>query len=311
MPSAGVAVIVPAFNAQATIGATLTSVVDEPGVAEIIVIDDGSTDDTVTVAGRFAPLVSVRKIQNSGVSAARNRGIAATESPWLLFLDADDMLMPGTIAARLAASGATEADLIICDWEEMIDDGVGAPRAGLQRSIDWAAMARDADVAVASGLWATTAAILYRRDIVERIGGFRMDLPVIQDARFLFDAVHLSGRIVHAPHVGARYRVLRGSLSRRDPARFALDVLHNGRQIEAIWRANGPLSVAQRGALAGIYNEAARGLFTAGHAGYLEATAAQRALGGALPLHTRVAVPLCKAIGQDRARRLLALVGRR
>ncbi len=310
MPNTAVAVIIPAYNAEATLAAALASVVGEPGIAEIVVIDDGSNDKTLSIAQRFAPIVRTLSGPNRGVSAARNRGITETRSEWLLFLDADDALVPGTIAARLSVPGSGDGQVIICDWEEMIDDGSGSPRLGRQRSVDWGAMAADAEIAVASHVWATTAAILYRRPIVERIGGFREDLPVIQDARFLFDAVRLGARPVHTPHIGARYRVAPGSLSRRDPGRFALDVLRNGQQIAAIWRARGKLSDPQAQALANIYNEAARGLFSAEHPAYFDAAEAQRSLGRGLPLHTRFAAPLGQFVGQARARRLLSLFGR-
>lgn len=307
---ATVAIVIPAYNAAATLAGTLATAVGQPGVAEIVVVDDGSTDATLAIARSFEPAVRVLTGPNHGVSAARNRGIAETRSEWLLFLDADDELTPGTIPARLSTAGANTAEVIICDWQEIIDDGSGALRAGSQRSIDWPAVAADAEIAIATHVWATTAAILYRRNVVERIGGFRADLPVIQDARFLFDAAYHGARPVHAANVGARYRVAQGSLSRRDPVGFLLDVLLNGQQIEALWRTHGELTKAHITALAGIYNVAARGLFSAEHPAYFEAVAAQRRLGQAMPLHTRLAAPLGQALGQARARRLLALVGR-
>src|SRR5712692_4310322 len=70
-----------------------------------------------------------------------------------------------------------------------------------------------------------------RRSLVEKIGGFREDLPVIQDARFLSDATYHGASFVHSPHLGARYRISLQGLSRRDPARFWRDVLLSGRQI--------------------------------------------------------------------------------
>ena len=308
MPDADVAVIIPAWNAEATLARAIDSALAE-AVREIVVIDDGSTDETLAIATSFAPRVRTLSGANCGVSHARNRGIAATRSEWLLFLDADDELAPGTVPERLAAPGANDALVIISDWQDVIDDDATPLTTG-RRGIDWSAVGEDAEVATASHVWATTAAILYHRAIVDRIGGFRTDLPVIQDARFLFDAIRLGARPVHSAHVGARYRVTRGSLSRRDRAGFAEDVLRNGQQIEAIWRARGALTAAQASALARIYNEAARGLFSAEHPHYFEAVSAQRALGAPLPFHPRLAAPMGYALGQSWARRLLALVGR-
>jgi glycosyltransferase involved in cell wall biosynthesis len=304
-----VAVIVPCYNAQRSLPLTLQSAIDA-GPATILAIDDGSTDGTLALARSLAPAVRTLTGPNRGTSAARNRGIEETSTEWLLFLDADDLLTPWTVAARLEVAAATGADVVICDWEELIDDGNGPPRPGPRRSIDWRALAEDAETATATRVWAPPAAILYRRTLVERIGGFRADLPVIQDARFLFDAAYHGARFAHAPLVGARYRICPGSLSRREPARFWEDVLRSGRQIEALWRERGAFNPARRQAVHDIYTHAARGLFSAAHPAYLSAVDAQRSLGLPLPRHTRVAAPLARLVGLDVARLMLRAVGR-
>lgn len=304
------AIIVPCYNAEGTLAATLESAIAQGDGAEIIVVDDGSTDRSLAIARSFEPRVRVLTGPNLGVSAARNRGIGATDASWLVFLDADDLLLPGTMARRLACAEEANADVVICDWEEI--DGIAEAAANGQtlRSIDWQLMKEDAELATATRVWATTAAILYRRALVERIGGFREDLPVIQDARFLFDAVRCGGLVAHSDHVGARYRVVPGSLSRRNSARFWEDVLRNGRQIESLWRASGALSERRGEAVRDIYNTAARGLFAIAHPSYFEAHAALRALGLAEPMHGRVAAPLARLFGLPAARAMLAFVAR-
>jgi glycosyltransferase involved in cell wall biosynthesis len=274
---------------------------------EYIVINDGSTDDTLAIAQSYSSAVRVLSDPNRGVSAARNRGIAETTAEWLLFLDADDLLMPGTIAARLAAARDADSDVVITDWEEIIDDGSGLPRRGPRRSIDWLALTADPELATATHAWVPTAAILYRRSLVEKIGGFRLDLPVIQDARFLFDAAFHGAQFAHAPHIGAAYRVAQGSLSRRDPGRFWEDVLRNGRQIEALWQARGTFNEARRRAVDGIYNGAVRGLFAAAHPSYFVAVKAQRSLGLPTPYQTQIATPLARLLGLSAARSMLGL----
>lgn len=161
---------------------------------------------------------------------------------------------------------------------------------------------------MATRVWATTAALLYRRSMVERIGGFRSDLPVIQDARFLFDAAYHGARFARSSHVGARYRILPGSLSRRNPARFWEDVLLNGQQIEALWRAKGSFDEEHRNAVFGIYNNAGRGLFAAGHSRYFDAIERQRQLGVPLPPQCRVVAQLARLVGLRAARSMLSLV---
>lgn len=311
-----VAIIVPCFNGEKTLAGTLESALAQDAPVEIVVVDDGSRDASLSVARAFEPLVRVISGPNRGVSSARNSGIALTSARWIIFLDADDWLEPDTLKKRLATAKSENADVTICDWIEIEDNGGGELAEGARRSIDWAAIGSRPEVAIAHHAWATTAAILYSRKIVDRIGGFSLDLPVIQDARFLFDAAYHGARFAHSPHVGARYRVLPNSLSRSNAARFWRDVLVNGRQIEELWRARGSIDGAQIETLAGIYNNAARGLFATAHPTYFDAVASQRRLGAPLPRHSRLAPALARLVGLNAARSLFSLaaplaVGRR
>ena len=305
-----IAIVIPCYNGEATLAATLESAIAQGDEVGIMVVDDGSSDRSLSIARRFEPRIRVLTGPNRGVSAARNRGIAATDADWLVFLDADDLLIPGTLKLRLKAARETNADVIICDWEEVDDGSEVASSPPPVRTIDWALMEEDAELAAATSAWATTAAILYRRSLVERIGGFRDDLPIIQDARFLFDAMSCGGKAVYSPHVGARYRVLTNSLSRRNAVRFWQDVLRNGRQIEKFWRTAGTFNDRRIEAVRGIYYGAARGFFAAADSTYFEAHASMCALGRSAPLHSRIAAPLARLFGLPAARTMLSLVGR-
>jgi glycosyltransferase involved in cell wall biosynthesis len=305
-----VAIVVPCYNAASTLATTLESALAQDVPIEVIVIDDGSTDNSIAIARRFEPRVCVVTGPNRGASAARNTGIAQTSAEWIVFLDADDRLEPGTLAKRLAVAKTANADVIICDWLEMYDDGLGRLTPGTRRSVDWPALEASAELATAVHVWATTAAILYSRTIVDKIGGFRKDLPIIQDARFLFDAAYHGARFARSDHIGAQYRVMPKSLSRRNPGRFSHDLLVNGRLIEKAWRVRGPLDDVQRKTVMSIYNTAGRSLFAAGHPAYFEAVEAQRNLALPLPLHSRLAAPLARLTGLRVARSILSLVGR-
>ena len=79
-------VIIPAFNAAATLARAVKSVLAQSWPAhEIIVIDDGSSDDTLQVAREFSYRVRLIHQSNAGVSVARNRGVAAATGDWLAF----------------------------------------------------------------------------------------------------------------------------------------------------------------------------------------------------------------------------------
>ena len=304
------AIVVPCYNAASTLAATLESALAQDVPVEVVVVDDGSTDNSLAIARAFEPKLRVVAGANRGVSAARNTGIAETDAEWIVFLDADDMLEPGTLTKRLVVAKEAKADVVICDWLEVKDNGAGQLTQGARRSIDWPALEANAEFATAVHVWATTAAIFYSRAIVEKIGGFRADLPVIQDAGFLFDAAYHGARFGRSDHIGARYRVLGDSLSRGNPARFSFDLLVNGRHIETAWRARKPLDEAQRKTMMDIYNNAGRSLFAAGHPAYFEAVTAQRALGLPLPLHSKLAPPLARLMGLRRAKSIFSLLGR-
>lgn len=299
-----VAVVIPCYNAAATIAETLASAIGQPGVAEIVAVDDGSTDDTLEILHRHEPDIRVEAGPNAGVSAARNRGIALTSAPWLVFLDADDLLLPGTIAERLAVASDPERDVVICRWRELVDEGDGPAREADRREVDWEMIGRDAEIAFATSAWATTAAILYPRSLIDRIGGFRTDLPVIQDARFLFDAAVHGARFRRLDAVGALYRIHGGTLSRRDPAGFWLDVLSNGAQIEAVWQQAGRLSPERRAALGEIFDGAASALIRLGHPAAREARAHRRRYLPDEPWKLRAGMAALDILGGSGARAL-------
>ena len=306
---AGLSIVIPCFDAEQTLGAAIESVLAQEKVdLDVVVVGDGSSDNSFSLASEYHPRVRVLTGPNRGVSTARNRGIGESSKEWIVFLDADDLLTPGTLIQRLHTAAKTEANIVICDWQELVETSHGYVDGSVRR-VDRDAIEADAEIACATNVWAPTAALMYRRSLVDRIGGFQADLPVIQDARFLFDAACLGAHFAHSPHVGACYRVSDQSLSRSDPGRFWRDVLTNGIQIEALWRSRGEPSSNQRDALAGIYNQAGRGLFAAGHPDYFKAVECQRTLGGQLPLHPRIAAPLARALGLRATRQVLALTG--
>ena len=111
--TAPVSVIIPAYNAAAFIEDALKSVVQQSApVSEIVVIDDGSSDDTASIAELYATVV---RGPHSGVSAARNVGIRMVTQPWVAFLDADDLWSPSKIEKQLQAgvnntTGVVETD---------------------------------------------------------------------------------------------------------------------------------------------------------------------------------------------------------
>lgn len=97
-------VIIPCYNAAPTLADSIRSVRDQSEADwEMVVVDDGSTDDSAAIALRLAQSdnrIRVLRVPNGGVSLARNRGIAASSGRYLTFLDADDSWEPETLAVH-------------------------------------------------------------------------------------------------------------------------------------------------------------------------------------------------------------------
>lgn len=124
-------VVIPCFNAVATLPAAIQSAQAQTAPVEILVVDDGSTDGTFdrmvaycAGAGHSAdPRVRFLPIFHSGVAAARNHGLKHAAGEFIQFLDADDWIAPDKIERQIAALDATGAGWCICDTRIIEVDG--------------------------------------------------------------------------------------------------------------------------------------------------------------------------------------------
>ncbi len=318
-PGSPVAVVIPCFNGEATVGEAIDSALGQDHVEEVVVIDDGSTDGSAAIAAGFGDRVRVLTGANAGVSVARNRGIDSTTAPFIQFLDADDILLPGTMASRIEAMAASGVDVVVTDWRDFHDQQ-GRRILEMPRAAPFDDLARDAELSCMTRFWAPPAAILYRRAVVERAGRFRPDHLTLEDARFLFDVARAGARFHHAAHPGALYRVHATSKSRSDPRGFWLTALRKAVEVESQWRAEGRFSDFRRERLAEVYNGAVWGLFQAAAADYRVALRTADEKGVPLTSKNRLARMLVRVMGLDaalkatrmysRSRRQLSVGGR-
>jgi glycosyltransferase involved in cell wall biosynthesis len=224
MAAPRVSVIVPCHNAGRYLAEALSSACAQvPPPADILVIDDGSTDNSAEIADSFGPLVRCIRQENRGISEARNRGIALAHGTWLAFLDADDIWTADSLSARMAALAADESvecasglveQFISPELPEEIRRGLVCPA--------------EASAARVAG------AMLLRREVFDRVGlfdasfrvGETLDWVARADAAGVItrqvDSVVLHRRI-HDANTTARnarlttdyLRVLKASLDRR------------------------------------------------------------------------------------------------
>ena len=110
-----VSVVIPAYNAERWIGETLESVLaQEAPDLEVLVVDDGSTDDTAAVVARFPSVRCLRK-PNGGLGSARNAGIRAATGRYVAFVDSDDVWLPGKLSAQIDLLDRTGLAWAYCD----------------------------------------------------------------------------------------------------------------------------------------------------------------------------------------------------
>jgi GT2 family glycosyltransferase len=137
---------------------------------EVIVVDDGSTVDVETVVSARPNMTYVRQA-NAGPAVARNTGIAASRAPHLVFLDADDLLLPRALDSGLAALDAhPEAGFVVGPREEMTFEG---------EPVDWPVPIPPARTQLYATLlgfdWyiIPPSSAMFRREVVAAVGGFR------------------------------------------------------------------------------------------------------------------------------------------
>jgi glycosyltransferase involved in cell wall biosynthesis len=114
-----ISVVIPSYNRRHTLQRALRSVyAQSSAVDEVILVDDGSSDDSASMVAREFPRVQLIRQSNRGVSAARNRGIRAAQYEWLALLDSDDCWMPHKIET-LRAAAAAHPDYVLYHSDEI------------------------------------------------------------------------------------------------------------------------------------------------------------------------------------------------
>lgn len=110
-----ISVIIPSYNAANTVRRAIDSALLQSYEAyEIIVVDDGSVDDTRTIVRSYGSPVKLIEAEHAGVSSARNTGIEASKGEWIAFLDADDLWDKEKLQLQLHAAEQAAANVVVC-----------------------------------------------------------------------------------------------------------------------------------------------------------------------------------------------------
>ncbi len=142
---------------------------------EVVVVDDGSTDGTSEVAGRY-PKVRLVRQENRGLSGARNSGLAVSEGEYVVFLDADDRLLPEALEVGVEQLGVhPECAFVAGHCRPIAADGL--PITKWQQS----RVEGDLYVELLSRCPIFVPAVMYRRSVFETVGGFGNSLKAAED----------------------------------------------------------------------------------------------------------------------------------
>ena len=231
-----VSILIPCYNAAPWLAATLASALAQTHPrTEIIVVDDGSSDHSVTVARTFAPHgVRVVTQPNAGASAARNHALRLACGDFIQFLDADDLLTPDKIAAQVAHLTRSAPDSIAtCRWGRFstdptnaifVDDAVFRDFAPLDYLLAHTGAAR----------MIHPAAWLVPRRVADRAGPWDESLSLNDDGEYFARVVLATSAIVFSPSGASLYRSnLPGSLSRQRSRRALESVFRSVELITA------------------------------------------------------------------------------
>jgi len=238
-----ISVIIPTYNSVQRLTATIRSVLDQScPAAEIIVIDDGSTDATSDVATVFGDRIRYFRIENGGQQRARNYGAAQATGDWIALLDHDDLWEPDYLAEVQAIVCAHQVDITLCNSRTWQEDPAGgfwrdehrftqfAPpgywdRVGADPSARWAVLDRYPYGGYLEFHPSQTSMMTIRRDLYEALGGFDERMRGSSAENFEFEI-----RALRAGRVGLIWRPLvtmvrHDANASLDSCRMAMDLV--------------------------------------------------------------------------------------
>lgn len=164
-----VSVIIPAHNSARYVGAAIESVLGQTfRDLEVLVVDDGSTDDTPKVTSRYGPPVRYVRQENQGVSVARNQGLELAVGRYVGFLDSDDTWFPGKLERQLLGLEAARGIRACYSSFLAVDDQLSP--LGVRRSRRTGHLL--ADLILRGNVVGSICTVLCERSLFEAVGGF-------------------------------------------------------------------------------------------------------------------------------------------
>jgi len=276
---APISVVIPAYNAETFLAEAVKSAQAQTlPVAEIIVVDDGSTNGTAAIAASLGARVISEG--HNGLSGARNLGIRKATQPWIALLDADDLWFPEKIEHQWAAlQQCPEAKIVCCDFQLFNASGTTLssfftkPDTGYQRLRKERISEQVAKIVLTNDFWGVSQFIFPSGVVMERehlmsVGMFDVDIAYVEDVEcFLRVMANSPLAVVETPLMGYRQHALNYSQNRLKTIQAYLAVTERMAAAPdryppgalAAWGAQLPMKFAEAGRLeldAGRFREA-------------------------------------------------------
>lgn len=259
-----ISIIIPAYQAAGYLAATLKSCLSQAlAPLEVIVVDDGSSDGTATIAKEFSSAVRVEGVENGGVSRARNLGARLATGEFLIFLDADDVLLPSAVHDLHAALLKQECGSVY----GMVTERAEPPAKPRLNGFDFAA--GRPPLPAQRNFWRsaviTPGSAMVRAELHHRVGGFVTGYEPLEDRDYwvkcgLLEPMGFCDTVVldkawHPSSHGSQHakRIYRGQQAQRALRAWCLDRGVDGGWIpsdaeivkraldEAVWRRTGEI----------------------------------------------------------------------
>jgi glycosyltransferase involved in cell wall biosynthesis len=203
-----ISVIIPCFNVEEWLREAIDSCLQQsyPKI-EIIVIDDGSTDNCLEILKSYEDKIIWETGLNRGGNYARNRGFALSKGEYIQFLDADDYILPEKIERQVDFLEKTGADVVYGDlkYKRHLPDGTSL----IEDRPEKFTQVKEEDILeslLADRWWVVPAALLFRRKVVETSGGWDENLKAGQDRDFLISVAMNGAKILYQSGCYSFYR---------------------------------------------------------------------------------------------------------
>ncbi|WP_164735385.1 glycosyltransferase [Pseudoflavitalea rhizosphaerae] len=206
-----VSIIIPVYNSEKFLSGTIRSAMEQQWPnKEIIIVDDGSTDQSLAIAKSFsAPMVKVISQPNKGACAARNNGMANASGDYFQFLDGDDLISPDKISKQMQIFAESGDDIVVSSrWVRFYDEfppaDLQAPVRPLDKDwpdpLEWLIASWENNWMGQTSIWLTS------RAVAEKAGPWNEELPINQDGDYFCRVLLNSNGIRHCSGPVVYYR---------------------------------------------------------------------------------------------------------